>query len=237
MEQLVFIQNNEAVTDSLTIAQVFDKEHRNVTADIENQISKLNEANEREWGALNFQQTSYQHTQNKQWYQKYNLTADGFTIVAMAYTTPEAMKMKVKFLEEFKRMKEIVQNQLPQVQQVPTAPPDLMHANELLRCLREYSNVLNAESNRAIQSHAVELLTGKSPSQPPPKLVLEVQEWMTAAEIAQLANVPTQRIVWIARVQGISNDLTCCRIASPLEYNNKGRSRILANLIARTCLN
>ncbi|WP_036715514.1 Rha family transcriptional regulator, partial [Paenibacillus ehimensis] len=109
MNKLVFIENNRPVTDSLTVADVFGKEHRNVLADIENQIRKLTEAGEREWGLLNFQQTQYQHQQNKQWYPKFNLTEDAFAIVAMSYVTPEAMRMKVRFLEEFKRMREALQ--------------------------------------------------------------------------------------------------------------------------------
>lgn len=104
--QLVFVNNNRPLTDSLTVAEVFGKEHRNVLADIDNQIGKLREAGETEWGVLNFQQTQYQHPQNKQWYPKVNLTEDAFAIVAMSYVTPEAMKMKVRFLEEFKRMRE-----------------------------------------------------------------------------------------------------------------------------------
>lgn len=111
MNQLVFVENNEAVTDSLTIAEMFGKRHDNVMADIENQIAKLNEADEEKWGVLNFQETQYQHPQNKQWYQKYNLTEDGFAIVAMSYVTAEAMKMKIKFLQEFKKMKEFIQKQ------------------------------------------------------------------------------------------------------------------------------
>lgn len=105
MNQLVFIQNGQAVTDSLIMAEVFDKEHRNVLADIENQIKKLDEADLEEWRVLNFQQTQYQHHQNKQWYPKFDMTEDAFAIVAMSYVTPEAMKMKVKFLNEFKRMR------------------------------------------------------------------------------------------------------------------------------------
>jgi len=38
------------------------------------------------------------------------MTEEAFTIVAMAYVTPEAMKMKVKFINEFKRMREQLQN-------------------------------------------------------------------------------------------------------------------------------
>ena len=40
MTQLVFINNNRAVTDSLTISKMFDKEHKHVLRDIETQIEK-----------------------------------------------------------------------------------------------------------------------------------------------------------------------------------------------------
>ncbi|WP_341320860.1 ORF6C domain-containing protein [Solibacillus sp. FSL H8-0523] len=116
MNQLVFIENQQVVTDSLTISDVFGKEHRNVIRDIETQIEKLNEAGEQEWGVLNFEQTQYQHPQNKQWYTKFNMTEDAFTLVAMSYVTPEAMKMKVKFIQEFKRMREFIEKQEQQAQ-------------------------------------------------------------------------------------------------------------------------
>ncbi|KMZ42541.1 MULTISPECIES: Rha family transcriptional regulator [Bacillales] len=106
MQTLVFIENGRPVTDSLTIADVFQKDHRNVLRDIEIQIEKLIEAGEREWGLLNFEQTRYQHFQNKQWYPKYNMTEEAFTLVAMSYVTPEAMKMKITFIQEFKKMRE-----------------------------------------------------------------------------------------------------------------------------------
>jgi anti-repressor protein len=43
-KQLVFIDNNRVVTDSLTVAECFGKRHDLVLRDIENQISKLKEA-------------------------------------------------------------------------------------------------------------------------------------------------------------------------------------------------
>ncbi|MDV6040526.1 ORF6C domain-containing protein [Bacillus sp. SM-B1] len=110
ISEFVFTERNQVVTDSLTMAQMFGKEHKNVMRDIEVQLEKLVEANEAEWGQLNFEHTQYQHYQNKQWYPKFNLTEDAFSIVAMSYITPESMKMKIKFLQEFKRMKEYIQN-------------------------------------------------------------------------------------------------------------------------------
>lgn len=114
MNNLVFIDANRVVTDSLMVAEVFRKEHKNVLRDIEAQIENLNEAGEHEWGVLNFEQTQYKHEQNKQWYKKFLLTEEAFTLVAFAYITPEAMKMKVKFIQEFKRMRDELKGRLEQ---------------------------------------------------------------------------------------------------------------------------
>lgn len=103
--RLVFIENNEPVTDSLTVAEVFRKRHDNVIADIENQIEKLQQAGERDFSLLNFQESNYQ-TDRGRTYPKINLSEDAFTLIAMSYVTPEAMKMKVKFIQEFKNMRE-----------------------------------------------------------------------------------------------------------------------------------
>lgn len=121
VSEFVFTEGNKVVTDSLTMAQMFGKEHKNIIRDIEVQLGKLNEANETEWGQLNFEPTQYQHYQNKQWYPKFNLTEDAFAIVAMSYITPDAMKMKIKFLQEFKRMKEHIQKLLRQPNSVEDA--------------------------------------------------------------------------------------------------------------------
>ncbi|WP_374717098.1 Rha family transcriptional regulator [Geobacillus thermodenitrificans] len=140
-KQLVFIDNNRVVTDSLTVAEVFNKEHRNVLADIENQINKLNEAGEAKWGLLNFQQTQYQHPQNKQWYKKYLLTEEAFTLVAFAYTTPEAMKMKVRFIEEFKRMKEELQKRQQSLQPKTQAEMLLLYAQQMVEQERRMKQI------------------------------------------------------------------------------------------------
>ena len=110
MNQLVFIENGQAVTDSLTVAEVFDKEHKNVMADITNQVGKLIFAGEEEFSRLNFQPSTYK-TDRGRIYERILLTEDAFTLVAMSYTTPEAMKFKVKFIQEFKRMRETIQKQ------------------------------------------------------------------------------------------------------------------------------
>ena len=115
MQQLVFVKNQHVVTDSLIIAEMFGKDHDKVVRDIEVQISKLIEANEQEFSSANFGESTYTNERGRT-YRKIILSEEGFTIVAMSYTTPEAMKMKVKFIQEFKRMREYIERQQQQVQ-------------------------------------------------------------------------------------------------------------------------
>ncbi|MGI6834764.1 Rha family transcriptional regulator [Bacillus paralicheniformis] len=67
--QLVFIKENIAVTDSLTIAEMFGKEHKNVLRDIETQMEYAGE----EFNELNFERNSYKDSLNRL-KPKYDLT-------------------------------------------------------------------------------------------------------------------------------------------------------------------
>lgn len=104
--QLVFIKENNAVTDSLTIAEMFGKEHKNVLRDIETQMEYAGE----EFNELNFERNSYKDSLNRL-KPKYDLTEEAFTLVVFGYNTKEAVQTKIKFIQEFKRMKEYIQNQ------------------------------------------------------------------------------------------------------------------------------
>lgn len=103
--QLVFTEGGRVFTDSLIVSKVFDKEHKNVVRDIEVQMSKLREGGEFEFSRLNFEQSDYVNERGRT-YSKYVMTEDGFAMIAMSYVTPAAMRMKVAFLAEFKRMRE-----------------------------------------------------------------------------------------------------------------------------------
>lgn len=105
MSQLVFIENGRAVTDSLTVAEEFEKSHDDVLRDIRTQLDKLRIAGESDFSLRNFAESSYQNGRGRD-YPKFDMTEDAFAIVAMSYVTPKAMKMKVRFIEEFKKMRE-----------------------------------------------------------------------------------------------------------------------------------
>jgi Rha family phage regulatory protein len=147
MTQLVFIQNNQPVTDSLTVAEVFCKQHKNVLADIENQIAKLNDAGELEFSRLNFQQSTYSNDRGRE-YRKYNMTEDAFTLIVMSYVTPEAMKMKVRFIQEFKKMREHIQNKVT----------PLSKDQALVTALKVTADLLERQSDVEKEQHEIRKL-------------------------------------------------------------------------------
>ena len=101
LNQLVFVEAQQVVTDSLTIAEVFGKEHKTVLRDIRIQMDYAGEV----FTQNNFVPGTYED-KNNQSRPKFNLTEEAFTLVAMSYNTREAVQMKVKFIQEFKKMKE-----------------------------------------------------------------------------------------------------------------------------------
>jgi Rha family phage regulatory protein len=109
MTKLVFIENNRPVTDSLTVAEVFGKEHKNVLRDIE-----MLDCSE-EFSRLNFEQSTYINERGRE-YPKVNMSQDGFTFLVMGYTGKEAARFKEMYINEFNRMKQQLASpyQLPQ---------------------------------------------------------------------------------------------------------------------------
>lgn len=107
--KIVFIENNEVVTDSLMVAEVFGKHHKNVMAAIRNLMTELRDLGDEE-GMLNFKPTQYTQTQNGQVYNKYNLTKDGLTMLVMGFSGREALKFKTMYIKEFNKMEQELKN-------------------------------------------------------------------------------------------------------------------------------
>ena len=106
-------QNNGIlVTTSRNIAEVFEKEHRNVIRD----IRTLLETNpDKDFGQLNFEQSSYRNEQNKE-QPEYLLTRDGTMLLIMGYTGEKALALKTAYIKRFNEM----EKQLKEKQQEPT---------------------------------------------------------------------------------------------------------------------
>ena len=83
------------------MTDAFEKEHKSVLADIRNTVSKCSEA----FTGLNFQLSEYTDSTGRK-LPMYILTKDGFMMLAMGYTTPEAMRVKEAYIAKFNEMEE-----------------------------------------------------------------------------------------------------------------------------------
>lgn len=101
---LVFIENNKIFTDSLTIAEVFQKGHDKVLRDIRG--LKCSE----EFRLVNYGESTYRNKQGRIM-PSFIMTFDGFAMLAMGYTGEKAMKFKEMYIAEFNRTREILESQ------------------------------------------------------------------------------------------------------------------------------
>ncbi len=104
---LIKVENKDgvAVVSSRVVANDFVKEHRNVLQSVDNLIVDMGGA---EKSADLFIESQYQHPQNKQWYKEYLLTRDGFSLLVMGFTGKEALQWKLKYIEAFNKMEEMI---------------------------------------------------------------------------------------------------------------------------------
>lgn len=95
------------VVSSLDVAETFEKEHRNVLADIRNIEESISSA---EFSAL-FHMDSYKAANGKS-NPLYLMNRDGFTLLAMGYTGEKVMQFKLAYIKQFNAMEKALQGKL-----------------------------------------------------------------------------------------------------------------------------
>ena len=106
MEELVIMYDRQAVTTSLVLAEAFEKKHQHVLRDIDALKDVSN------FGQMFFESNepdSYGRNRRM-----YFMNRDGFTLIAMGYTGSRAMEFKLKYIEAFNKMEQVVRQELPQ---------------------------------------------------------------------------------------------------------------------------
>lgn len=99
MTQLVFIEKNRPVTDSLTVSETFGKRHADILRSIEN-LECSQEFNERNFALVDYKDAKGESRP------KYLIAQDGFTFLVMGYTGKEAAHFKEMYIGEFNRMRD-----------------------------------------------------------------------------------------------------------------------------------
>lgn len=102
MNQLVVMNGQQAVTTSLQVADTFNKHHKHVLEAID-EMKRVAENS-----ADLFHESTYEHPQNKQHYRMFYMNRDGFTLLAMGFTGKDAIQFKLKYIDAFNKMEQIM---------------------------------------------------------------------------------------------------------------------------------
>lgn len=98
MNDLVFIgQNDQVLTTSLKVAEIFGKVHAKVMRDIENLYCS------KDFTVANFGKRTFTTEQGNE-YPMYEMTKDGFTFLVMGYTGKKAAAFKEAYINRFNEM-------------------------------------------------------------------------------------------------------------------------------------
>lgn len=103
MDELVFLQKEEAVTTSLIVAEKFHKRHNDVLRAIENLLGGLPKN-----AQTLFKKSYYIEKQNGQSYPMYYLNRDAFTLLVMGFTGKRALQWKLDYISAFNLMESLL---------------------------------------------------------------------------------------------------------------------------------
>lgn len=136
MNQLVFIENEQAVTDSLLISKVFGKRHDRVLQDIRDLGCSA------EFRLHNFVESIYINGQGRET-PKFLMNRKAFTLLAMGYTGARAMEFKEEYIEKFEKMEEqlkqpsntklLLQTALKQEERLEVVETDVKYLKDNMR--------------------------------------------------------------------------------------------------------
>ena len=101
-KKLVFIENDQPVTTSLKVAEVFDKNHQHVMRDIRGLIGQVEDVSK--IGQM-FQEAEHADKYGRP-QPMYLMNRDGFTLLAMGFTGAKALKFKLAYISAFNKMEE-----------------------------------------------------------------------------------------------------------------------------------
>lgn len=114
MNEIVYRgESDQPLTNSKLVAEVFEKEHKNVMQS----IRKLMEGTAQNSAVRQmFSESTYLNEQNKE-QPMFVMNQDGFTLLAMGFNGKKAMEFKLKYIEAFNAMKRQIEQSKPSVPQ------------------------------------------------------------------------------------------------------------------------
>ena len=107
MNELVYLKNDEAVCDSLQVAEKFGKRHDKLIAEIRRMYGELiGKRGVQNGGAKFFFESTYENRGKR--YPMFLMTRDGFSLLVMGFTGKEALEWKLQYIRAFNQMENFI---------------------------------------------------------------------------------------------------------------------------------
>lgn len=111
MNELVFLKNDEAMTDSLTVSEMFGKRHDLILRSIDKLVESLRKNEERPERLFH---VSHRKANDGQTHRMYVMNRDGFSLLVMGFTGDKALRWKLKYIDAFNKMESIIREKSTQ---------------------------------------------------------------------------------------------------------------------------
>lgn len=139
------------VTDSVKVARVFEKQHKNVMKSIRNILGSAQNLANQKW----FAETTYTDAQGKR-QPMFLMNRDGFSLLTMSLTGEKAMAFKVAFIEQFNRMEQAIKELAPATPAIPqTFAQALRLAAEQAETIEAQQKQLEAQAPKVAFATAI----------------------------------------------------------------------------------
>ena len=192
MNNLVIMHDKQAVTTSLKVAEVFEKEHRVVMKSIRN-LTAQNYAVKKM-----FVEDSYLNSRNQQQPMFY-MDRDGFTLLAMGFTGSKAMEFKLKYIDAFNKMETYIKDNSAKLS--TNKRLEIMEENAKTRkanLLYKIAMATKSEfAKESLLANAGEVLTGQK------AIPVMKKEEFSATAIGNLLGITANKVGRIANELGL----------------------------------
>lgn len=139
------------VTDSVKVARVFEKQHKNVMKSIRNILGSAQNLANQKW----FAETTYTDAQGKR-QPMFLMNRDGFSLLTMSLTGEKTMAFKVAFIEQFNRMEQAIKELAPATPAIPqTFAQALRLAAEQAETIEAQQKQLEAQAPKVAFATAI----------------------------------------------------------------------------------
>lgn len=138
-------ENNSIYTTSLDIAEKFGKDHRNILRDINALVTQNPSV------TTMFHLTTYTNSRNRE-YPMYKMNRDGFSLLVMGFTGNDATAWKLKYINAFNRMEQIIRNELNNLKKQMTQMPQRGTKEFLALALLDAQQVIEEQERKLIDA-------------------------------------------------------------------------------------